>query len=118
MQTKRMSEYPIEPLLLHRWSPRAMSGEPIARDEFMRLLEAARWAPSSYNNQPWRFVYGFKGTPAWDTLFSLLTPANQEWAKNSAVFVLVVSATFFTYNRETLNNSLKSVKSASFLLIG
>jgi nitroreductase len=50
----RVSDYPIADLFLDRWSPRAMSGEEIALDELMRLLEAARWAPSSYNNQSWQ----------------------------------------------------------------
>jgi Nitroreductase family len=62
IMTNRSSQYPILDAILHRWSPRAMSGEPISQEELMTILEAARWAPSSYNNQPWHFVYGIKGT--------------------------------------------------------
>ncbi|MCP5506341.1 MAG: nitroreductase family protein [Chlamydiales bacterium] len=52
----RQPEYPIQDLILNRWSPRAMSGENLSDEELMPLLEAARWAPSSYNGQPWRFI--------------------------------------------------------------
>jgi hypothetical protein len=52
----RKADFPIEPLILDRWSPRAMSGEEISTAELMRLFEAARWAPSSFNNQQWRLV--------------------------------------------------------------
>lgn len=54
----RKPEYPIQDLILNRWSSRAMSGESLSDEELMPLLEAARWAPSSYNNQPWRFILG------------------------------------------------------------
>ena len=55
------------------------------------LFEAARWAPSCYNNQPWRFIYGLHGTPEWDKLYSLMVPFNQKWAKNAGALILVVS---------------------------
>src|SRR5580765_7228551 len=58
----RKADYAIEPLLLDRWSPRAMSGEEIAQEELMRLFEAARWAPSSFNAQQWRALYARRGT--------------------------------------------------------
>ena len=58
----RKADSPIEPLLLDRWSPRAMSGEEIAEEELMRLFEAARWAPSSFNAQQWRALYALRGT--------------------------------------------------------
>ena len=52
----RRPEYPVDPAFPHRWSPRAMSGEEIREEELFSLFEAARWSPSSYNNQPWRFL--------------------------------------------------------------
>ena len=55
---ERKATYPISDIFLNRWSPRAMSGEPMTDKELMPLFEAARWAPSSYNGQPWRFIYG------------------------------------------------------------
>lgn len=87
----RKADYPIEDIFLDRWSPRAMSGAAVSRAELMRLFEAARWAPSAYNNQPWRFIYAFRGSPAWDKLFTSLASANQVWAKNASVLVLVIS---------------------------
>ena len=53
----RKADHPIESLFLERWSPRAMSGEPLSDGEILTLFEAARWAPSTYNEQEWRFLY-------------------------------------------------------------
>jgi nitroreductase len=63
----RKTDYAIEPLLIDRWSPRAMSGEEISQEELMRLFEAARWAPSSFNAQQWRALYARRGTEHWQT---------------------------------------------------
>ena len=60
----RRPEHPIDPVFLARWSPRAFAPDTIGEDELLALFEAARWAPSSYNSQPARFVYGRRGTPA------------------------------------------------------
>ncbi|PKN03534.1 nitroreductase [Candidatus Dependentiae bacterium HGW-Dependentiae-1] len=97
---KRVADYPILDEILNRWSLRAMSGEPITDQELHSLFEAARWAPSSYNGQPWRFIYAKRETAAWDPLFNLLVPFNQEWAKNAAVLVVVVSRTTFEFNNK------------------
>jgi nitroreductase len=83
----------IEPLLYHRWSPRAMSGEPISDRELHRLFEAARWAPSSFNEQPWRFLYARREGPHWDLFVDLLDQFNQRWAKKAAVLMLIISRT-------------------------
>jgi nitroreductase len=96
----RKADYPIEPLLLDRWSPRAMSGEEISQEELMRLFEAARWAPSSFNAQQWRALYARRGTEHWQTFFDLLADANKVWAKNAAVLIVFISRKFFDYNDE------------------
>jgi len=75
-----------------------MSGESITDQELFSLFEAARWAPSSYNNQPWRFIYAKRSTPSWKTLFNLLVPFNQDWAKNTGVLIVVFSKTTFDHN--------------------
>lgn len=98
--SERKPDYPIDQLFVNRWSPRAMSGEVISRDELMTLFEAARWAPSSYNNQPWRFIYGFRNTVHWDKLFNLLVPFNQSWVTNGAVLILVISHTIFDRDKK------------------
>ena len=97
---KRQTEYPIERLLVDRWSPRAMSGESIAPDELMRLFEAARWAPSSFNAQPWRALYARRETEHWPTFFNLLVDANKAWAKEAAALVLFISRKNFEHDEE------------------
>ena len=87
----RTAAHPIEPFILHRWSPRAMSGEAIERAELLRLFEAARWAPSWGNSQPWRFVLTVRDTPAFKKLFDTLDTGNQEWCVRAAALVLVCS---------------------------
>ena len=95
----RTPDYPIEPLFLDRWSPRAMSGEPIDERELMRLFEAARWAPSTYNEQEWRFLYARRDSPHWPAFFGLLMEANQTWCGRAAVLMVVLSHKVFTQRR-------------------
>ena len=96
----RKADFPIQPLLLDRWSPRAMSGEPISREELMRLFEAARWAPSSFNAQQWRALYAHRDTEHWPVFFNLLVEANKVWAKNAAVLVVFISRKTFDHDNE------------------
>jgi nitroreductase len=96
----RKADHPIEPLLLDRWSPRAMSREDISPEELMRLFEAARWAPSSFNAQQWRALYARRGTEHWQTFFDLLVDANKAWAKNAAVLVVFISRKKFEHDEE------------------
>lgn len=91
----RQPEYPVEFLFPERWSPRALSGAHVDRATLLTLFEAARWAPSSFNNQPWRFVYALRGTPAWTRFLGLLTPKNQSWACNAGALVVIASKTTF-----------------------
>ena len=92
VKQNRKTEYDINPLILSRWSPRAFSEEELSDDELMSLFEAARWAPSSYNNQPWRFIYAKRNTEHWDKLFNLMVEFNQGWTKNAAALVVVISS--------------------------
>ena len=94
----RQPTFPINPLFLNRWSPRSMTGEEMDDDTIMSLFEAARWAPSSYNNQPWRFIYAKRNTPYWNRLFDLAAEPNKVWAKNAALIVVVVSNKHFDIN--------------------
>ena len=96
----RKPEHAVDPLFVRRWSPRAMSGESISDSELMSLFEAARWAPSSYNNQPWRFIYAKRDTESWDRLFSLMSAFNQSWTKNAAVLLVVISRDRFEYDNK------------------
>lgn len=97
---KRTAEYPVDELFLDRWSPRAMTGEAVAREDLMTLFEAARWAPSSYNNQPWRFLYATRDSKHWATFFGLMVEFNQSWAKDAGALVVFISRTHFDFNGE------------------
>jgi nitroreductase len=99
-QTIRIPTYPINPLIVNRWSPRSMTGEELRDDDIMSLFEAARWAPSSYNNQPWRFIYAKRNTKHWYRLFNLLADANKVWTKNAALLSVVISRKNFEYNEK------------------
>lgn len=87
----RHSDYPVDPMFLERWSPRAFTGEGIGSTELLTLLEAARWAPSSYNSQPWRFLYARRDTGHWEKFLDLLVPSNRSWAKDAAALIVLVS---------------------------
>ena len=87
----RTTEYPIDDMFLKRHSPRAMSGKAISKEELMTLFEAARWAPSSYNIQPWRFVYGMRDTQEFEKLFSFLGDFNKSWCANAAALIVTIS---------------------------
>ena len=102
----RKTYYPIEDLFTDRVSSRAFSGESMNDSEIMDLFEAARWAPSSFNNQPWRFIYAKRSTASWDLLFNLLVSSNQQWAKNAAVLVVACA-------KKTFDNG-KPARTAAF----
>ncbi len=91
MTNQRKSDYPIHEMFLNRWSPRAFTGQRITQEELLTMLEAARWAASSYNSQPWRFLYALRDTPAWERFLNLLVPFNQSWAREASALVFLVS---------------------------
>ncbi len=91
-------EHEILPYISHRWSPRSMTGESLLEEELFSLFEAARWAPSSYNNQPWRFLYAQRATPEWPLFFDLMGAFNQSWTKNAGVLLVVLSAKQFAHS--------------------
>ncbi len=94
----REPNYPIQRLFLERWSPRAMSGEIITTDELNTLFEAARWAPSCFNEQPWRFLYAHRDSDEWSLFFDLLVEANQIWARDAGTLIVAVSKLTFSHN--------------------
>lgn len=89
----RQAEYGADQLFTERWSPRSFSDEKIGDAELMRMFEAARWAPSAFNSQPWRFIYARRGDVAWDRFLGCLVERNQVWARHASALVLVVSRT-------------------------
>jgi len=94
----RNSDHAIEPIFLQRWSPRALSGEPITDAEMLTLFEAARWAPSTYNEQEWRFLYARRDTPQWPLFFDLLMEGNRAWCQRAALLSVIVAHKVFRRN--------------------
>jgi nitroreductase len=95
----RSPNHDINPLFIERWSPRALTRE-MTGEDLKALFEAARWAPSSYNNQHWRFLYATHEDEQWSDFLNLLGDFNREWAEEGFALVLVVSKQFFDHNGE------------------
>ena len=93
----RSAEHEIDAIFLNRWSPRAFSSEAIDDETLQRVFEAARWAPSSFNEQPWRFIYATSEADR-KKFVEFLMPANQTWAKDAPVLIVVVSKKTFSHN--------------------
>ena len=89
--TARQAAYPVDPLFLDRWSPRAFDGPDIPDHDLFTIFEAARWAPSAFNSQPWRFLYAKRGDANWERFLGLLIPWNQSWAHSASVLVYILS---------------------------
>lgn len=93
MSQIRQTEYDIHPQFTARWSSRAFTGEPIPEPMLLSFIEAARWAPSSFNAQPWRFIYGIQETAGFDAIFGALNEFNRGWAQRASALIAIVSAT-------------------------
>jgi len=94
MQKPAPTNHPIHEVLLHRWSPRAFSPQPVPPDVLRSLFEAARWAPSSANEQPWAFLVATKDDhETHSKLLSTLAEANQVWARNAPVLGVAIAHT-------------------------
>ncbi len=104
MQTKSAhTEASIHELLAKRWSARALVPEKtLTQTQILSLAEAARWAPSCYGEQPWRYVFCDRATnlEAWKSAFSCLVEANRIWAKNAALLILVATKNEYTHNQK------------------
>lgn len=99
----------VDDLIRRRWSPRAYSEKEVTAEELKRLFEAARWAASSSNEQPWRFLVGRRGDETYQKIFNALVEFNQSWAKTAPVLVLSVAKKSFTAkgtpNRHALHDT-------------
>jgi nitroreductase len=98
-----VTQVPINDLIAARWSGRAYDpARPVTREQILALLEAARWAPSCYGDQPWRFIVWNKAEDAgnWQAAFDCLAPGNQGWVKDAGLLVLVAADTLFNHNSQ------------------
>jgi len=84
--------------IVFRWSPRSMTGETLSQEDLLPLFEAARWAPSAFNNQPWRFYYALRDSNKFDDLMGLLVDKNRQWCVNAACLMIVVSKKTYDHN--------------------
>ena len=98
-QKQASPDHPIHELIAQRWSPYAFADRPVSDDDLRSLFEAARWAASSYNEQPWTYILATKGEPdAFDRLLSCLVEGNQGWAADAPVLALGCTSLRFTRN--------------------
>jgi len=102
---RRQASYAAHPMFVDRWSPRAMSGEALSEAELLPLFEAARWAPSSMNFQPWRILYARRDSDFWLTFLDLLVPGNRSWAQQAGALAVFISRTQFDDGRPCLTHS-------------
>lgn len=89
--SERRPDHPIDPLFLQRWSPRAFDASVIPDADLKTIFEAARWAPSAFNWQPWRFLYAKREDANWGRFLDLLVPFNQAWAHSASVLIYILS---------------------------
>lgn len=91
--THRKSDWPVDAQFISRWSPRAFDiTHELPLDHLMTLFEAARWAPSAFNVQPWRFIYAIRGDAFWPQFLEALDPFNAEWAQRAGALVFLISS--------------------------
>lgn len=103
MQKPATTQVPIHDIIANRWSGRAYdASKPVSQAHIISLLEAARWAPSCYGDQPWRFIVWDKNqdAAAWQQAFECIVPGNQAWAKDAPVFILICADTLFSQNQK------------------
>ena len=81
----------VEQQFVNRWSPRSMSGQALSKDQMAGLVEAARWSPSCFNLQPWRFIYSLKDDDYWERFLGLLIDVNRLWAERAGAMVILLS---------------------------
>ncbi|HSB96549.1 MAG TPA: nitroreductase family protein, partial [Spongiibacteraceae bacterium] len=87
----RTTEHAIASQFIERWSPRSFTSEALPESTLLTFFEAARWAPSASNHQPWRFIYSLRDSDSWETFIDLLAENNRAWAHRAAALVVIVS---------------------------
>ncbi len=107
-------DHPVHELIQRRWSPRVFSDRPVEAATLLTVLEAARWAPSSYNEQPWSLIVATREAPEdFERLLACLTPGNQSWARHAPVLMLSVAKLAFARTGKPNRHALHDVGLAS-----
>ncbi len=107
MRKPALTEHPVHEIVRERWSPRAFDSRSVSDSDLASLFEAARWAPSSMNEQPWRFVVATRRDPeAFQAIFGTLAEGNQKWAGQASVLMVVAASRAFARNGKLNRHSL------------
>ncbi len=107
----------VHPLITQRWSARAFTSEPVTADQIRTIVEAASWAPSAMNEQPWRYRYALKGDPWFDRLWTCLNTGNQPWAWNAGTLVVCSGMKLLSRNGQLNHAWQHDVGAANTLLL-
>ncbi|MGH9676478.1 MAG: nitroreductase family protein, partial [Candidatus Acidiferrum sp.] len=117
MHNPAPTDFPVHELIRDRWSPRAFADKEVAPEVLRSLFEAARWAPSSYNEQPWAYLVATKDDQEnFAKMLGVLIEFNAGWAKHAAVLALAVAELTFAKNGQTNRNAQYDTGAASALL--
>jgi nitroreductase len=110
-----VTRYPVHPLIRDRWSPRAFAARPVDRETLGSLLEAARWAASCFNEQPWSFIVARKEDrgPAFEQILRCLAESNQVWAQSAPVLMISLARTTFSVSGKPNRHALHDVGAAT-----
>jgi nitroreductase len=110
--SERIADHPVDPMFLERWSPRAFDPDAvIGEGAVLTILEAARWAPSAFNLQPWRFSYVLKSDARWSDALDTLIPFNSGWAGSASALLFVLSKSVMP---DAKTGEMRPVPSCSF----
>jgi nitroreductase len=106
----------VLPILHHRWSPRSFADRDVAQADLAKVFEAARWAASSFNEQPWRFLVGTRNSLTYKKIFDSLMPFNQAWAVHAPVLILGLAKSIFSHNESANRVALYDLGAAASYL--
>jgi len=110
MKKPAKNNHPIHDILERRWSPRAFSDRSVEMDKILSILEAARWAPSCYNEQPWNFIVARKESQqGYNKMLECLLEVNRKWAKNAPVLMLSIAKLNFDESGEPNRHAFHDV---------
>ncbi len=98
MKNQTNNNYPFNKLIEERWSTRAFNNKPVEKEKLQSIMEATRWAPSAFNEQPWRFILGQKSNSTYNSILSTLIDWNIIWASNAQVLILNIAKKTFSRN--------------------
>lgn len=116
MKYAQPSSEGVLPIILERWSPRSFADRDVSAHDLRTIFEAARWAPSSYNEQPWRFFAGHRNSETYGKILDALVPFNHDWAKSAPVLILGVARTRFSHNDSPNNYAAHDLGAAMALM--